>query len=95
MAIVTDGRFPGGSSGLSIGYLSPEAAPVSPLALVKDGDRIEIDLDARKLDLAVSEEELAKRRKEWKWESDPTGIPPFLRLFCKNAGSLANGAIWE
>lgn len=95
VAIVTDGRFSGGSSGLSIGYLSPEAALGSPLALVRDGDRIEIDLDARKLDLAVSEEELAKRRKEWKWEFDPTGIPPFLRLFCKNAGSLANGAVWE
>jgi len=95
VAIVTDGRFSGGSSGLSIGYLSPEAALGSPLALVQDGDMIEIDLDSRRLDLAVSEEELAERRKSWKWEFDPKGIPPFLRLFCKNAGSLANGAIWE
>ena len=95
VAIVTDGRFSGGSSGLSIGYLSPEAALGSPLALVRDGDRIEIDLDARRLDLAVSEEELAKRKADWKWEFDPKGIPPFLRLFCKNAGSLANGAVWE
>lgn len=95
VAIVTDGRFSGGSSGLSIGYLSPEAALGSPLALVKDGDMIEIDLDSRRLDLAVSEEELAERRKTWKWKFDPKGIPPFLRLFCKNAGSLANGAIWE
>ena len=95
VAIVTDGRFSGGSSGLSIGYLSPEAALGSPLALVRDGDMIEIDLDSRCLDLAVSEEELAERRKSWKWKFDPTGIPPFLRLFCKNAGSLANGAIWE
>lgn len=95
VAIVTDGRFSGGSSGLSIGYLSPEAALGSPLALVRDGDRIEIDLDARKLDLAVPEQELAERRKAWSWKFDPAGIPPFLRLFCRNAGSLANGAIWE
>ena len=94
-AIITDGRFSGGSSGLSIGYLSPEAALGSPLALVQDGDRIEIDLDERRLDLMVSGEELAERRKNWSWKFDPTGVPPYLRLFVKNAGSLANGAIWE
>ena len=44
---------------------------------------------------AVPEEELAKRKADWKWVFDPKGIPPFLRLFCKNAGSLANGAVWE
>lgn len=95
VAIVTDGRFSGGSGGLSIGYLSPEAALGGPLALVNDGDRIEIDLDARRIDLMVDDAVLAERRKNWKWEFDPTGIPRFLRLFVKNAGSLANGAIWE
>lgn len=95
VAIITDGRFSGGSSGLSIGYLSPEAALGGPLALVRNGDRIEIDLDARRLDLMVNEKELAKRKKNWKWEFDPKGVPPFLRLFVRNAGSLANGAIWE
>ncbi len=95
VAIVTDGRFSGGSSGLSIGYLSPEAALGSPLALVRDGDRIEIDLDKRRIDLTVDDSELAERKKSWKWEFDPKGVPPFLRLFVKNAGSLANGAIWE
>ena len=95
VAIVTDGRFSGGSSGLSIGYLSPEAALGSPLALVRDGDRIEIDLDKRRIDLAVSESELAERRKAWNWKFDPSGVHPYLRLFAKNAGSLANGAIWE
>ena len=95
VAIVTDGRFSGGSSGLSIGYLSPEAALGSPLALVQDGDRISIDLDQRKIDLEVSPSELEERRKSWHWKFDPTGIPPFLRLFVKNVGSLANGAIWE
>ena len=95
VAIVTDGRFSGGSSGLSIGYLSPEAALGSPLALVQDGDLIEIDLDARRLDLMVPQEVLNDRKKQWNWKFDPKGIPPFLRLFCKNVGSLANGAIWE
>lgn len=95
VAIVTDGRFSGGSSGLSIGYLSPEAALGSPLALVQDGDRISIDLDQRKIDLEVSPAELEERRKNWHWKFDPAGIPPFLRLFVKNVGSLANGAIWE
>ena len=95
VAIITDGRFSGGSSGLSIGYLSPEAALGGPLALVRNGDRIEIDLDARRLDLMVDEKELAERKKNWKWEFDPKGVPPFLRLFVRNAGSLANGAIWE
>lgn len=95
VAIVTDGRFSGGSSGLSIGYLSPEAALGGPLALVKDGDRIEIDLDSRRIDLLVDDAVLTERRKNWEWEFDPTGIPRFLRLFVKNAGSLANGAIWE
>lgn len=95
VAIVTDGRFSGGSSGISIGYLSPEAALGSPLALVQDGDRIEIDLDKRKLDLCVDPEILKERKQNWSWSFNPKGIPPFLRLFCKNAGSLANGAIWE
>lgn len=95
VAIVTDGRFSGGSSGLSIGYLSPEAALGSPLALVQDGDRISIDLDQRKIDLEVPSAELEERRKNWSWKFDPSGVPPFLRLFVKNVGSLANGAIWE
>ena len=95
VAIVTDGRFSGGSSGLSIGYLSPEAALGSPLALVRDGDRIEIDLDQRRIDLLVPEEELKERKSKWSWEFQEKNYPPFLRLFSKNVGSLANGAIWE
>ncbi|WP_294478796.1 dihydroxy-acid dehydratase [uncultured Victivallis sp.] len=95
VAIVTDGRFSGGSSGLSIGYLSPEAALGGPLALVHDGDRIEIDLEERKLELCVPQSELEERKRTWSWQFDPSGVPPFLRLFCRNAGSLAEGAAWE
>ena len=95
VAIVTDGRFSGGSSGLSIGYLSPEAGLGGPLALVKNGDVIDIDLDERKLDLRVPEAELAERKKQWRWEFPKEKYPPFLRLFSKCVGSLAKGAVWE
>ena len=95
VAIITDGRFSGGSSGLSIGYLSPEAALGSPLALVEEGDRVVIDLDERRLDLEVAPEVLAKRRRNWSWRFDGTGHHKFLRLFSRNVGSTARGAVWE
>src|SRR5512133_2077404 len=63
-ALITDGRFSGGTSGLSIGHISPEAASGGELALVKNGDRIEIDITGRKINLMVSEAELELRRKE-------------------------------
>jgi dihydroxy-acid dehydratase len=65
VALVTDGRFSGGSRGLSIGHIAPEAAEGGPLALVHDGDVIAIDLPARTLELEVTAEELAWRRAEW------------------------------
>ena len=61
-ALITDGRFSGGTSGLSIGHISPEAAAGGAIALVEDGDTIEIDIPARTINLAVSDEELKKRR---------------------------------
>ncbi len=61
-ALITDGRFSGGTSGLSIGHVSPEAAGGGEIALIRDGDRIEIDIPARRIELMVSEHELAERR---------------------------------
>ena len=61
-ALITDGRFSGGTSGLSIGHVSPEAAEGGLIALVKTGDRIEIDIPARSITLAVTEAEMATRR---------------------------------
>ena len=61
-ALVTDGRFSGGTSGLSIGHVSPEAAEGGAIGLVEAGDRIEIDIPARSIALLVSDEELARRR---------------------------------
>ena len=64
-AVITDGRFSGASGGLSIGYLCPEAAEGGPIALVRDGDRILVDLPRGTLILDVPEEELERRRAQW------------------------------
>ena len=61
-ALITDGRYSGATSGLSIGHVSPEAANKGALALVRDGDRIDIDIPGRSINLAISDEELAQRR---------------------------------
>jgi dihydroxy-acid dehydratase len=66
VALITDGRFSGGSQGAAIGHVSPEAAAGGPIGLIKEGDRIEIDIPKKKLTLLVSKEELNKRRKGWK-----------------------------
>nr|PZN29821.1 MAG: dihydroxy-acid dehydratase [Chloroflexota bacterium] len=65
-ALITDGRFSGGTRGLSIGHVSPEAAEGGPIGLLRDGDIIRIDLAARRLDVELSPEELAARREEWR-----------------------------
>jgi dihydroxy-acid dehydratase len=94
-AIITDGRFSGGTSGLSIGYVSPEAALGGPLALINDGDEVEIDVSARKIDFIISEEELRIRKSKFSWEFPEDEYPRFLRLFVKNVGSMSKGGIWE
>ena len=94
-AIITDGRFSGGTSGLSVGYVSPEAALKGPLGLVKNGDVIEIDIPNRSIHLNVSDEELAKRREAFSWKFNEEEYPRYLRLFVKNVGSMAKGGIWE
>ncbi|HUI17947.1 MAG TPA: dihydroxy-acid dehydratase [Alphaproteobacteria bacterium] len=66
VALITDGRFSGGTHGFSIGHIGPEAAVGGPIALLKDGDRIEIDAAKGTLNVALSKEELARRRKSWK-----------------------------
>ena len=66
VALITDGRFSGGTQGPCIGHISPEAAEGGPIAFIKDGDTIEIDIPARKLNVKISESELATRRLHWK-----------------------------
>ena len=94
-AVITDGRFSGGTSGLSVGYVSPEAALVGPLGLVKDGDTIAIDIPNRRIDLRVDDAELAQRKAAFSWTFDESAYPRYLRLFVKNVGSMAHGGIWE
>src|SRR5690606_19617750 len=66
VALLTDGRFSGATRGMCIGYACPEAAEGGPIALVRDGDRIRIDCEARTIDLLVDEAELARRRAAWR-----------------------------
>jgi dihydroxy-acid dehydratase len=94
VAVVTDGRFGGGTRGLSIGHIAPEAALGGPLALVRDDDVIEIDVDAGRIDLAVSEEELARRRTECR-PREPRYKRGVLAKYAKLATSAAKGARCE
>ena len=64
-ALITDGRFSGGTRGAAIGHVSPEAAEGGPIALVHDGDQIAIDIPAKTLTLLVDDAELARRRQAW------------------------------
>jgi dihydroxy-acid dehydratase len=94
VGLLTDGRFSGGTQGLSIGHISPEAASGGPLGLVQDGDIIAADLDARTLDLQVDEAELAKRRETW--VAPPPAITTgWLARYAKNVSSAAKGAVME
>ncbi len=65
VALITDGRFSGGTAGLCIGHVSPEAMESGPIALLKNGDRIRIDIPARSLNVLVDDAELARRRAAW------------------------------
>lgn len=91
-AVITDGRFSGGTSGLSVGYVSPEAALMGPLGLVRDGDEITIDIPNRRIDVAA---DLEERKKDFNWKFDGSKYPRYLNLFVKNVGSMAHGGIWE
>ena len=80
-AIITDGRFSGGTSGLSIGYVSPEAALGSPLGVIEEGDEVEIDIPARKLHLCISDEEMNRRLAAFHWEFPSKDYPRYLTFF--------------
>ncbi len=96
VAMVTDGRFSGGTRGATIGHVSPEAAAGGTIALVRNGDRIRLDIPRRALELVVSEAELAERRAKWRLpdKRKPTGS---LGKYAAMATSASTGAIlkWE
>jgi dihydroxy-acid dehydratase len=94
VALITDGRFSGATIGLSVGHVSPEAAVGGPIGLVREGDEIVFDVDARVLELKVSEQELEQRRMTWK------PLPPkvrkgYLARYAEQVTSAARGAVVE
>jgi dihydroxy-acid dehydratase len=99
-ALITDGRFSGGTSGLSIGHVSPEAAQGGLIGLVQDGDRIEIDIPKRRIDVRLTRSEIAARRRAmkargaqaWKPARDRE-VSEALQAYALMATSAANGAV--
>lgn len=94
VALITDGRFSGASRGASIGHVSPEAAVGGPIALVKEGDRISIDINANTIRLEVSDEELAARKAAWKPRT-PKVTTGYLARYASLVSSASRGAILE
>ncbi|MCU1622175.1 MAG: dihydroxy-acid dehydratase, partial [Frankiales bacterium] len=90
--LLTDGRFSGGTTGLCVGHVAPEATDGGPIALVEEGDTIRLDLGSRTLDLLVAEEVLAARRAGWK-PLEPRYTTGVLGKYAKLVGSAAHGAI--
>ncbi|GIX49242.1 MAG: dihydroxy-acid dehydratase [Candidatus Tectimicrobiota bacterium] len=94
VALLTDGRFSGGSHGFIIGHITPEAQEGGPIALVRDGDLITIDAKTNRIDVALSDEELARRRAEWR-------MPPYkatrgtLYRYIKTVSSAAEGCVTD
>ena len=94
VALITDGRFSGGSHGFIIGHVVPEAQEGGPIGLIRDGDVITIDARANKLDVALTEDELAQRRKEWQ-------MPPYkatrgtLYKYIKNVKNASDGCVTD
>jgi dihydroxy-acid dehydratase len=91
-ALITDGRFSGGTHGYCVGHVAPEAVDGGPIAFVVDGDRIVIDADAHTIDLMVDEVELERRRKEWKLP-EPLYTSGFLAKYARLAQGAEKGAI--
>ena len=94
VALLTDGRFSGASCGAAIGHISPEAAAGGPIAYVKDGDPIAIDIPNYSLKLLVSDEELAKRKETMKLK-EPKELTGYLKRYAKSVSSADKGAIVE
>jgi dihydroxy-acid dehydratase len=92
VALITDGRFSGGTRGACIGHISPEAAVGGPIGLLKDGDIVEIDILANKLDVKLSADELQNRKKNWKAPA-PRITEGSLAKYASMATSADTGAV--
>ncbi|MCG8526475.1 MAG: dihydroxy-acid dehydratase, partial [Opitutales bacterium] len=92
VALITDGRFSGASRGASIGHISPEAMEGGPVALISEGDTISIDIPKGRLDVLVSQEEMDKRREEWK-KPEPRITTGYLGRYSRLVTSASTGAV--
>jgi dihydroxy-acid dehydratase len=92
VALITDGRFSGGTRGPCIGHIAPEAAIGGPLALVRDGDLISLDLHRYAIDILVPAEELERRRKEWSPRRKKLG--GVLSRYASGVGQADKGAVF-
>ena len=94
VALITDGRFSGATRGLSIGHISPEAAEGGMIGLLKDGDIIDIDVDNFSINVRLSDDEVAMRRKEWKYQGKEVKSK-WLRQYQKLVTNASNGGVLE
>jgi dihydroxy-acid dehydratase len=94
VALITDGRFSGASRGACIGHVSPEAASGGPIGLLKDGDIIKINIPNKTMDVVLSDDELAARRREWT-APEPRVKEGYLARYARSVSSAAKGAIVE
>ena len=92
VALLTDGRFSGGTRGAAIGHISPEATEGGPIALVNEGDRIKIDIPAKTLTLLVDDDELARRRQTWQ-RPEPKITQGYLSRYSRQVSSGSQGAV--
>jgi len=93
-ALITDGRFSGATRGAAIGHVSPEAAEGGNIALIEDGDIIDIDIPARTLNVRLSDDELAQRRQKWVAPA-PKVTAGYLVRYAKSVRSASFGAVVE
>jgi len=94
VALITDGRFSGGTRGPCIGHISPEAMEGGPLSVAREGDEILIDIPARKIELLISDDEMKKRMSEWK-KPEPKVKTGYLSRYAKLVTSAATGAVFK
>jgi dihydroxy-acid dehydratase len=92
VAMVTDGRFSGATRGLMIGHVAPEAAKGGPIAAIREGDEITVDIDGRRIDVALSDEEIAERVAGYKSPPSPFG-PGVMAKYAATVSSASKGAI--
>ena len=94
VSLITDGRFSGGTRGAAIGHISPEAAEGGPIAIVRDGDTIGIDIPAKRLELEVSDEEIQRRLKDWR-SPEPKIKTGYMHRYAQMVSSASTGAVFR